>query len=85
VTGTTLGATCTATETTVPVGYTVNQAGCVGIPLGGTCTITNTLNGAGGGGPIDTRQIPTLSEWALILLASLLAFAGFAAIRKRGK
>ena len=29
------------------------------------------------------RQVPTLSEWAMILLATLMAFAGFAAIRRR--
>jgi hypothetical protein len=29
------------------------------------------------------RQVPTLSEWAMILLASLLALSGFAAMRKR--
>ena len=29
--------------------------------------------------------IPTLSEWAMILLAALLAFAGFAAMRKRAR
>ena len=49
ITGFTAGATCTATET-VPAGYTVNQAGCAGVPIviGGTasCTITNTLNSA---------------------------------------
>ena len=49
VTGFTVGATCTATET-VPAGYTANQAGCAGvaIPVGGmpSCTITNTLNSA---------------------------------------
>ncbi len=43
VTGASAGATCTATET-VPVGYTANQADCVGVPLGGSCEITNTLN-----------------------------------------
>ena len=30
-------------------------------------------------------NIPTLSEWAMILLAGLLAFAGFAALRKQGR
>ena len=29
--------------------------------------------------------IPTLSEWAMILLAGLLAFAGFVALRKQGR
>jgi hypothetical protein len=30
-----------------------------------------------------TEVIPTLSEWATVLLAGLLALAGFAAMRKR--
>jgi predicted secreted protein len=42
VTGASLGATCTATET-VPSGYTANQTGCVDVALDGSCTITNTL------------------------------------------
>lgn len=32
-----------------------------------------------------TAAIPTLSEWAMILLASLLAFAGFTAMRGRAR
>ena len=32
---------------------------------------------------IATNQIPTLSEWAMIALAGILAIAGFAAIRQR--
>ncbi|MDZ4729873.1 MAG: IPTL-CTERM sorting domain-containing protein [Xanthomonadales bacterium] len=43
VTGANAGATCTATET-VPVGYTANQSGCVGVALGSSCTITNSLD-----------------------------------------
>lgn len=30
-------------------------------------------------------NIPTLSEWAMILLATLMAFAGIAAMRRRGR
>ncbi len=33
--------------------------------------------------PVTGGAIPTLSEWAMILLAGLLAIAGFAAMRKR--
>jgi hypothetical protein len=29
--------------------------------------------------------VPTLSEWAMALLAALLAVAGFAAMRKRAR
>ena len=42
--GADLGATCTATEPLVPVGYTANQANCVNVPLDGSCTIVNTLD-----------------------------------------
>jgi hypothetical protein len=40
--GATLGATCDATETTAPTGYTSNEANCVDVPLNGSCTIINT-------------------------------------------
>ena len=35
--------------------------------------------------PSPTASIPTLSEWAMILLASLLAMLGFAAMRKQAR
>jgi hypothetical protein len=73
------GATCTATET-VPAGYTANQAGCVGVALGGSCTITNTLTVIP---TSELRQVPTLSEWALILLTALMGIGAFVAMRKR--
>jgi hypothetical protein len=73
VSGASPGATCTAAET-VPAGYTGNQTDCVDVALGGSCTISNTLIGA---------QIPTLSEWAVLLLASLLSLLGVATIRRR--
>lgn len=37
------------------------------------------------GGPAAAAAVPTLSEWAMIALAMLLAMAGFAAIRKRSR
>ena len=73
------GTTCTATES-VPPGYTANQAGCAGVALGGSCTIINTLALIP---PGSERQVPTLSEWAMILLAALMALTAFVAIRKR--
>lgn len=76
MTGANPGTTCTATET-VPAGYTASQATCVNMPLGSTCTITNTLIGS------IPQGIPTLSEWAMILLAGLLAMVGFAMLRGR--
>jgi hypothetical protein len=39
--------------------------------------------GGGGGFVGGTTGIPTLSEWAMILLASILAIAGFATLRRR--
>jgi hypothetical protein len=44
-----------------------------------TCTFTNNFAGVASTG----AAIPTLSEWGMILLAALLAFAGVAAIRRR--
>ena len=44
------------------------------------CTFTNNL--AGFVPPVT--NIPTLSEWAMIFLAGLMAIAGFAAIRRKG-
>jgi hypothetical protein len=43
-----------------------------------TCTVTNTFNAS-----IVPSSIPTLSEWAMIILASLLAVVGFAALRRQ--
>jgi hypothetical protein len=43
-----------------------------------TCTITNTFSTS-----IVPSSIPTLSEWAMIILASLLAIVGFAALRRQ--
>ena len=81
VTGATPGATCTATETTVPVGYTVNQTNCAIVALGSNCTITNTLTPVPP--PVTPVATPTLSRWAAIRLTLLLALTGFAAMRRR--
>ena len=77
VTGASPGATCTATET-VPAGYTADQTNCASVALGGSCTITNTLIP-------PLANIPTLSEWAMILLAGLLALFGFVAVRRQAR
>ena len=42
-----------------------------------TCTFTNNFAG------LPAATIPTLSEWAMILLAGLLAIAGFVTLRRR--
>jgi hypothetical protein len=44
VSGATVGATCTATET-VPAGYAADQTDCAAVPLDGGCTLVNTLLG----------------------------------------
>lgn len=69
------GTTCTATES-VPAGYAANQSGCVGVALNGSCTISNVLM------TVPTN-VPTLSQWALILLSTLLGIVGFVAYRKQ--
>ena len=43
------------------------------------CTFTNTL-----GAQVLPTSIPTLSEWAMILLASLMALVGLVQLRRRG-
>jgi hypothetical protein len=40
----------------------------------GSCTFTNTLT---------PRNVPTLSEWGLIAMASILGIIGFMVIRRR--
>jgi hypothetical protein len=64
----------------------------------GTVTLdTNNVTACSGGAtpgfvvppvaalPPGVRDVPTLSEWSMILLAALLAIAGFAAIRRRAR
>lgn len=47
------------------------------------CTFTNTLGVALPAGP--AAPIPTLSEWAMILLASLMALVALVSMRKRAR
>jgi type VI secretion system secreted protein VgrG len=56
-----------------------NASNACGAAFAGTGIPAAGLLGGGGAG------IPTLSEWALIVLAALLAIAGLAAIRTRGR
>ena len=51
-----------------------------------TLTDPSPLTGcaAGPAGGVASA-IPTLSQWAMILLAGLLAVAGFAALRRRAR
>lgn len=41
--------------------------------------------GAGAVGGAGAGSVPTLSEWAMIVLAAMLATAGFVAMRRRGR
>jgi hypothetical protein len=47
ISGAVAGATCTATEPTVPSGYTKNESGCRNKALNGSCTIVNTKSATG--------------------------------------
>jgi hypothetical protein len=47
-----------------------------------SCAFTNAFAPAPGSG--GAEPVPTLSEWAMILLTGLMALAGIAAIRRRG-
>jgi len=76
VTGASPGATCTATET-VPVGYTADQTGCVGVALGGSCTITNTLIGGA-----SVAQLPTVNQYGLGILMLLMLGVGAMGYRR---
>jgi hypothetical protein len=43
------------------------------------------ITGCALAGAASAAPAPTLSEWAMVMLASLLAVAGFAALRKRAR
>jgi hypothetical protein len=70
-----LGAGGTATPN-LPAGLVTLDAAATVAGSTITCTFTNSFGAAATGG------IPTLSEWALILMAALLAIAGFIAMRR---
>ncbi len=78
VTGADPGATCTATET-VPTGYTAAQADCIGVPMGGSCTITNTLDAVVG---VSAAPIPIFNRYGIAILALLLLGLGFIGFRR---
>jgi hypothetical protein len=47
-------------------------------------TLTNpTFTGCTAAGTVGVAGVPTLSQWAMVMLAALLAVAGYAAIRRR--
>ena len=89
----------TVTESAPSAGFTLASISCNGLGMGGTatsniatrtvtldaaatstgsaiaCTFTNTI----------ASGVPTLSEWAMIMLVGLLAIAGYAALRRQDK
>jgi hypothetical protein len=68
-----LGANLTGRALSFPTTVTTNGANTISVPA----ACAPSAFGPGG--------IPTLSEWSMILLASLLAMAGFIAMRRRGQ
>lgn len=90
---TTLGANTAFLGTIIDnAGITLgNNANLLGraLAFGGTVTTdTNTITvptctGSPPPGPISAVGVPTLSEWSMIMLAALLAVAGFVTIRKQ--
>lgn len=72
---------------TLTVNVTVPNGGCFlnTVPIGALQTSggNNTASPAVSLCAIPNAGIPTLSQWAMIVLALLLAFAGFAAMRRR--
>lgn len=75
VTGASPGATCTATET-VPAGYTVDQASCVGVALGSSCAIINTF------GSVTVANIPALNQIGIAILMLLILGLGVIEFRR---
>ncbi|MCR4297993.1 MAG: IPTL-CTERM sorting domain-containing protein, partial [Gallionella sp.] len=72
------GLTC-SNGSTVTVGTaTANVAVAAGEAV--TCTFTNNLLL-----PLSAAGIPTLSEWAMIMLAALLSITGFVAMRRQAR
>ncbi|CAN5324670.1 hypothetical protein BH11PSE11_BH11PSE11_28980 [soil metagenome] len=68
----------------ITIGHFANLTGRA-LAFGGTVTtdaVTVTVPSCAAFGS-QSQGIPTLGEWAMVLLASLLGFAGFAAIRRR--
>jgi len=78
--GITIGLAAAVNGRALAFGGTVSTASST-ITVPGACAALPLPPGAGSG----AAAVPTLSEWAMILLAALLAFVGFAAMRRRAK
>lgn len=68
----TLTYTVTVASAGTPVGYYVDA-------LNGTATITASCRS----GALNTKAVPTLSEWSLLLTSAALALVTFVALRRR--
>jgi hypothetical protein len=89
VAATTFGASATFVGTIIDAaGITFGHLASLNgraLVFGGTITAdANTISLPPPGPPIPGGPVPTLSEWAMIPFVGLLAFAAFAAMRKRG-
>ena len=91
---TTLGANAALSPTPTFVGNILDAAGITighfanltgrALAFGGTVTTdANTITVPSCAAFVAGGSIPTLAEWAIVMLAALLAIAGFAAMRKR--
>jgi hypothetical protein len=78
--GVTLGLAANVTGRALAFGGTVTTNGANTITVPAPCGAVGPP-GASSAGP----GIPTLSEWAMIMLAALLAIAGFAALRRQAR
>lgn len=90
--------TYTFQETPIPASWSLTGLACVDPTNNSTVTLTTgtaSVNLAEGEAvtctytdnllPTPVANAPTLSEWAMILLATLLAIVGFAAMRRTAK
>lgn len=92
---TTLGANAALSPTPTFVGNILDAAGIsIGrfanvtgraLAFGGTVTTDANTISVSTCAPFGSLPVPTLSEWAMILLAGLLAFVGFVALRRQEK
>ena len=68
----------------ISIGHFANVTGRA-LAFGGTVTSDANTITVPTCAPFGSFPVPTLSEWAMIMLAGLLAFVGFAALRRQDK
>jgi hypothetical protein len=66
----------------ITIGHFANLTG-IALAFGGTVTTDANTITVPTCAPFVGAGIPTLSEWAMVMLAALLTIAGFAAMRRR--